>query len=278
MLVFYNKNIIDHSLVSVSPFDRGFQFGDGVYEVIRYYPKMFFMFEKHIRRLKYSLREMDIEEPDLTNLENILFELINKNGFSEEPAIAYLQITRGVQFPRRHIPNDQISPTFFIYVEKFPIKEIEMKKGVKAGLEEDIRWNRCDIKTISLIPNILSKNRAAAKGLNEIIWHRNGIITEGTQTNVFCVIENKLFTHPLNTNILAGITQEVVIDLSESLSIPCIEQEIKVEEFKNADEIFLTSTTSEVTPVIEIEGKLINCGEPGPVTQSFQREYKKLYI
>ena len=277
MFVYYNGKITELNQVVVSPFDRGFQFGDGVYEVIRYYPNMFFMFEKHIRRLKYSLREIEIEEPDLTLLENILFELINKNGLSNEPSIAYLQITRGLQFPRRHVPGTNLAPTFFIYVESLPIKEKEKHTGVKAGLEEDIRWHRCDIKTISLIPNILSKNKATANGLHEIIWHRNGVITEGTQTNVFCVKENKLFTHPLNTNILAGITREVVIELCESLSIPCVEQEINVEELKNADEIFLASTTSEIMPVVNVDGKTISNGMPGLITKLLQTHFSKLY-
>ncbi len=277
MLIYYNGEVIELSNVQLSPFDRGFQFGDGVYEVIRYYPQKFFKYEAHINRLKYSLREMEIPAPDLSNLENILYELINKNGLKDKPAITYLQITRGIQFPRRHIPDNDIKPTFFIYVEKFPIKTNDMLNGVKVDLEKDIRWQRCDIKTIALIPNILSKKRAAAKELFEIIWHRSGIITEGTQTNVFFVKDKLLFTHPLNTNILAGVTRAIIIELCRQFSIQCYEKEIRVDEINSCEEVFLASTTSEVMPVIEIAGTVVGNGCAGPITKFLQNEYSKLH-
>jgi D-alanine transaminase len=277
MIVFFNYNIVDIKDVVISPFDRGFQFSDGIYEVIRYYPKIFFQFDAHVERLKRSLREMEIVSPDLNNLENILYELIDKNGLSNEPSIAYIQITRGAQIPRRHIPDDDMTPTFFIYVERFPIKKKEMANGVKAGLEEDIRWHRCDIKTISLIPNILSKKKAAVSNFHEIIWQRNGIITEGTQTNLFIVKDNNVLTHPLDNNILAGVTRAVVLYLCGQLSITYREQMIKVDELMNADEIFLTSTTSEVMPVVEIDGVSIGRGIPGPITKLLQAHFLELY-
>jgi D-alanine transaminase len=278
MLVYFNDKIVDQNEVFISPFDRGFQFSDGVYEVIRYYPQKFFRLEAHIARLKYSLREMEIREPDLQNLEFILYELINKNDLTNEPSIAYLQVTRGNQFPRRHVFDEITAPTFFIYVEKFPAKSNDLANGIKAGLEQDIRWHRCDIKSVALIPNILSKSRAAKNGLTEIIWHRGGIITEGTQTNIFFVKDKTLFTPQLSPNILAGITRATVIELANKLLIKCIEGNISIEELNYFDEIFLASTTAEVTSVIEIAGIKINNGVPGQLAQLLQCEYRALYL
>ena len=278
MLVFLNNKILSHEEIAISPFDRGYQFSDGVYEVIRYYPEKFFKLSAHISRLKYSLREMEISEPDLQNLESVLYELVNRNNLTNEPSIAYMQITRGKQFPRRHIYDENIEPTLFIYVEKFPVKIDDMKNGIKVGLENDIRWHRCDIKTIALIPNVLSKSRAVKSGLTEIVWYRDGIVTEGTQTNIFFVKDKTLVTTPLSTNILAGITRATVIELASSLSIPCIERKVNIKELYDFDESFLASTTSEVMPVIKIDEKKIGSGLPGQITKLLQSGYRKLYL
>ena len=163
MFVFLNGKFIQMEEASISPFDRGFQFSDGVYEVIRYYPKKFFELEAHLSRLKYSLNEMQISIPPLENIESVLQELISINNLIDEPSIAYLQVTRGHQYPRRHSFNENLPPTFFISVERFPAKVNDIVNGVRIGIEEDIRWLRCDIKSISLIPNILSTNRAIKK-------------------------------------------------------------------------------------------------------------------
>ncbi|MHB8931575.1 MAG: D-amino-acid transaminase [Melioribacteraceae bacterium] len=277
MLVFFNGKFTEMEEVSISPFDRGFQFSDGVYEVIRYYPKKFFEMEAHIDRLKYSLNEMHISFPHLDNIESVLHKLISVNSLTDELSIAYLQITRGYQYPRRHSFDKNISPTFFISAEKFPPKTDDMINGVRAGLEEDIRWLRCDIKSTSMIPNILSSHRAKEKNLSEIIFHRNGIITEGTHTNVCFVKEDLLITPPLNNFILAGITRKVVLSLCHQLGITFEERTISISELKDFDEILLLGTTVEVTPVTEIDGISVNDGKPGPICRLLQNEYRKIY-
>ncbi|MCX6170349.1 MAG: aminotransferase class IV [Ignavibacteriales bacterium] len=277
MLVYLNGKFLQLEEASISPFDRGFQFSDGVYEVIRYYPKKFFKMEAHLDRLKYSLNEMEISIPPLDNLEDVLHELISANNLTDELSIAYLQVTRGSQYPRRHSFNENLSVTFFISVEKYPAKTNDMVNGVRAGVEEDIRWMRCDIKSTSLIPNFLSSNRAIKNGLSEIIFHRNGIITEGTHTNV-CFIKGDLFITPrLNNFILAGITRKVVLSLCSQLGIEIEERTVSTSELKDFNEIILLGTTTELTPVIEINGSLVSDGKPGPICRLFQEEFAKLY-
>jgi len=277
MVVYLNGTMLDLENAVISPFDRAFQFGDGVYEVVRYYPGKFFEFESHLNRLKSSLKEIEIPFTAFENIETILYELIKKNNLNDQLSIAYIQISRGNHFPRRHFYNDNLEPSIFIYVEKFPAKFDDMKNGVRAGLEEDIRWLRCDIKTTSLLPNVLSKQRAIKNGFAEIIWHRNGFITEGTQTNVCFIKDNELITPPLSNLILPGITRKIVLGLCEKLGIGYTEREINLSELNHFDEILLVSTTAEVTPVIELDGNNINDRVPGPICRLLQSEYQKLY-
>ncbi len=277
MWVIFNGNIVLKDDVTISPFDRGFQFSDSVYEVIRYYPKNFFELHSHVDRLKYSLTEMKIPFPPLENIEAVLNELINKNKLSDEPSIVYIQVTRGYQFPRKHSFSENVKPTMFISTEKFPAKKDDMMNGVNVGLEKDIRWLRCDIKSTSLIPNVLSSRRASQEGLSEIIYHRNGIITEGAHTNVCFVKNDELVTPPLSNFILAGITRKIVQTLCNKLKISFVERDIVITELKDFDEIMLLGTTTEITSVVEIDGMKISDGKPGPLCRLLQNEYRKLH-
>ena len=277
MIVYLNGKMLDLENAVISPFDRAFQFGDGVYEVIRYYPGKFFEYESHIDRLKSSLKKIEIAFTKFENIETILHELIRKNNLDDQLSIAYIQVSRGNYFPRRHFYNDNLEPSIFIYIEKFPAKSDDMKNGVRVGLEEDIRWLRCDIKTTSLLPNVLSKQRAVKNGLSEIIWHRNSFITEGTQTNVCFVNNGELITPPLSNLILPGITRKIVLRLCEKLGVKYFKRDVKVSELKYFGEILLLSTTAEVTPVIEFDGNDINDRVPGPICKLLQSEYRKLY-
>ncbi len=278
MFLFLNGNILKSEEVRISPFDRGFQFSDGVYEVIRYYPKKFFELESHLTRLKYSLSEMRIFIPDLSGIENSLLELIELNGIAGEESIAYIQITRGTQYPRKHSYADSTEPTFFMTVEKFPSKKNEMQNGIKAGLEEDIRWHRCDIKSTALIANVMSSRNAAEKGFTEIIYHRNGFITEGAHTNVCVITGDTVITPPLSNFILPGITRKLVLEICAESGITYFEKNISVDELKRSDEILILGTTTEITPVIEIDGEKIGNGKPGPLCKKLQQEYQKLFL
>jgi len=227
--------------------------------------------------LKNSLKEIGVPYNKLDSIESNLNELMKLNNLTDEVSIGYIQISRGYHIPRRHYFDDEMEPTVFMYVEKYHARQEEMKNGVKIGLEEDIRWLRCNIKATSLLANILTRNKAVRKGLSEIVWHRNGIITEGTQTNIFFVKNGELYTPPLSNFILPGITRKVVLDLCIGNGISFTERNFTIDELTKSDEIFLTSTTAEVTPVIEIEGTNVKDLKPGPISRILQKEYSKLY-
>ena len=277
MIVYLNGKILNLEDAVISPFDRAFQFGDGVYEVIRYYPDKFFEFGLHLERLKNSLNKLEIEFTSFENIEQTLYTLIKKNNLSGKISIAYIQISRGNQIPRRHVYSDSLNPTIFMYVEEYPRKIEDMNRGLKIGLEEDIRWMHCDIKATSLLPNILARHRAIKNGLSEIVWHRNGFITEGTQTNICFVKDGEIFTPPLSNFILPGITRKVVRRLCDDLGINFLEREINIDELDSFDEILLLSTSAEVTPVKEIDEKYLNGKVPGPICKLLQNEYQKLF-
>ena len=277
MQVFFNNEFVEDDKVHISPFDRGFQFADGIYEVIRYYPRNFFELDAHLKRLKYGLTELGITFSNVESLEAILDELISRNKLSDKTAIAYIQITRGIQRPRKHSYNNEAVPTFLAYVEELPINYDAINNGVKIGIEQDIRWHRCDIKTIALLPNVLSKQKAVRKNLFEIIWHRGGVITEGVQTNIAFVKDDVVYTPPLNNLILPGITRQTVLRLCRSLGIQTSEREILLTELKHFNEIFLMSTTAEITPVIELSGAVVSEGVPGKVSKYLQKEFQKLH-
>lgn len=276
MFAYFNGDIIPLEDVKISPFDRGFLFSDGIYEVIRYYPLKLFQITFHLDRLKSSLEKMKINITKLDFLEPTIMELFSKNNLLDVPSIAYLQITRGVQFPRRHDYAEELTPTVFIYTVELPVKSKIINEGIKAGLEEDVRWLRCDIKSISLIANTAAKQRAKENGFGETIFHRNGFVTEGTHSNVCFVKNRKVVTPPLSNLILHGVTRRTVLELCKEPEIEVEEREIPVSELNNFDEAFMLATTTGVVPVVEIAGTKVNDGKPGKITRILQEAYQKL--
>ncbi len=274
--VYYNGNIIPLEEVKISPFDRGYQFGDGVYEVIRFYPSKLFLPELHVERLRSSLDKMQIKFFHLDFIVPTIMELLSKNNQLDKPSIAYLQITRGIQIPRKHDYADELIPSVFMYTAEFPVKFQKQVDGVKVCLDEDIRWHQCDIKSISLIPNAASSQRAKELGCEETIWHREGKITEGTHSNIGFVKNGNVVTPPLSKYILPGITRRTALMICYELGIRVEEREVDVSEIAEFDEAFLLSTTAEVMPIVEFENKKLNNGIPGPVTRALQEAFQKL--
>jgi D-alanine transaminase len=276
MLVYLNDKIISTEESHLSPFDRGFLFADGVYESMRTYNKKLFRYEEHLKRLKRSLKEIRIGFDDLNTLENIIYELIQKNNIEGESLI-YLQITRGTAFPRTHsFPKEKVKPTLFISAKEFKEDNEEQSRGVKVILQEDIRWLRCDIKSTSLLPVVLANQKATEEGAEEAILVRDGLITEGTHTNFFAVRDETVFTAPRSRLILNGITREIVLGFCKKFKIDFHEEFINKDDLKNFTEFFITSTTKEITPVITIDYWTINNGEPGKITKSLQSVFKKI--
>ena len=228
MIVYINGKFVPLEEAKVSPFDRGFLFADGVYEAMRTYNGKLFRVEYHLQRLKRSLNAIELSYNVTGELETVIYELINKNNITGE-AFIYLQITRGVSIPRTHkFPKSQ-SPTVFITANGLNDQPEKRTNGVKVITDEDLRWLRCNIKSLVLLPAVLSKQKAVDAGVEEAILIRNGLITEGTHTNFFAVKNKVVYTAPESNFILSGITRKVVLQLCNELDIKVKEEFIKEE-------------------------------------------------
>ena len=275
MIVYFNSQFLPLEKVKISPFDRGFLFGDGVYEAIRTYNKKIFCLLEHIERLKHSLNELDINFQSFSDLENIIYKTAELNRVEKDFSV-YLQITRGTSLPRTHNYKETIEPNIFLYVNPIKDHHNELEKGVKAILEKDIRWLRCDIKSILLVPSILANQKAILKDNYEAIFFRDDFITEGSHTNFFAVKNNKLFTAPLSNYILQGVTRGVVLNLCKENKIDFREEYININRLKEFEEFFITGTTTEITPVVQIDDWIVNDSKPGKITRLIQDLFFKL--
>ncbi len=261
--------------VRISVEDRGFQFGDGVYEVVRVYGGSPFRLDAHLDRLAQSAEAIQLPvKLDFAEWREKVSEAIRLSQYSESKV--YIQITRGVA-PREHNFPSSFTPTVLMTVRQIDGLDTEtLTKGVSAITVPDLRWGRCSVKSINLLPNVLAKEQAKAAGAFEAIFIRDGVVVEGTSSNVMLVNQGKLFTPPLSDHILAGVTREIVLDLAKSEGIPCEERIIAIEEVQSVDELLLVGTTIEVLSVIRLNGSFIGTGNPGPVSQRLARKFKAL--
>lgn len=273
MLVYFNGKYLSLDEVKISPFDRGFLFGDGVYEVIRTYNGKLFRLNSHLKRLNNSLSKINLNFSNLDDFESIAHTLAEMNNLLPDDFSTYIQITRGTNLSRQHYYEHNLRPTVFVTVTKVKNNEEQVRDGVKVILTEDIRWSRCDIKSISLLPAILSKTNAVNSGAYDSIFHRDNKITEGSHTNFFGVKDGVVYTAPLSNLILEGITREVVIELCNKNKLKVIEDYIKVDDLKIFDEFFITGTISEITPVVQINDLIVGNGLPGKLTSLIQRYF-----
>jgi D-alanine transaminase len=275
MIVYFNGKYLPLDEVKISPYDRGFQYADGVYEALRSYNGILFRFESHMKRLKYSLDELNISFNALEEIESISLKLAEMNIILPKDFSVYIQITRGVQFPRKHNYYDDLTPTVFVSVSELKDNSQQLEKGVKVILEEDIRWTRCDIKSISILPSTLAKTKAVNSDSYEAIFHRDDKITEGSHTNFFAIKDDVVFTAPLSNFILEGITREVIIELCAVNTIKVVEDYIRADELQTFDEFFITGTTTEVTPVVQINEWAVANGMPGELTIALQKQFRE---
>jgi D-alanine transaminase len=264
-----NGEFVDRSNAKVDIEDRGYQFGDGIYEVIRVYNGKMFTGKEHLERFFRSAESISITlEYTIEQLTGLLQKLIAKNNVTL--GTIYMQATRGVA-PRTHaFPNENVSPTLVAYTKELERPVQKLDKGVKVLLVEDIRWLRCDIKSLNLLGNVLAKEKASENGCYEAVQSRGQNVTEGSSSNVFMVKNEVIYTHASDQLILKGITKDVILSLCAENGIKVEERTFTREELAEADEVFLSSTTSEVMPVIAIDGKKVNNGEPGTVTRKLQ--------
>ena len=276
MIVYFNGNFVPKAKVTISPDDRGFLFGDGVYEVLRSYGGRLFRAEEHFRRLARSLQEVRIDGLDVGSFREIAHELLERNGLQDNDGKLYLQVTRGVA-PRRHsFPDDSVTPTVYAEASPFRPNREKWEVGVRIVLVDDLRWGRCDIKSVALLPNVLASQQAKESGAEEAIFVREGMATEGAHTNFCAVFEGELGTHPLGDRILAGVTRGAVLDLCRQLRVPVREAPVRVAELRQASELMILGTTTEIMPVIQVDDWRVGNGKPGPVTRDLQRAFRNL--
>lgn len=257
--------------------DRGYQFADGIYEVCTVVDGQLFDFDGHYARYERSLRELRMARPlGRGALQTAMRELLRRNRLST--ALVYVQVTRGVA-PRNHaFPIDGTPPAIVMTARRFSVNESDAKaaKGVKVITQPDIRWGRVDIKTVGLLPNALAKQAAAETGAAEAMLVRDGVVTECSSSNAWIVSDNgALITHPKGNQILGGITRETTIRCAEELQIKVEERPFTVDEARRAKEVFITSATSFVMPVVAIDDAVIGGGAPGPMAKRLRDAYKK---
>lgn len=268
-IVCLNGKFVNENEATISPNDRGFIFADGVYEVTKYYNGKPFRFNDHITRLKRSLNELGIVYNQIDKLSEISQQLLELNGLQNEHAGVYWQITRGANKRVHHFPKE-IEPTFYAFAYSMPSDTDKQEKGISTILRDDIRWKRCDIKSVSLLPNTMLYNEAVENGAGECILFRDGYITEATHSSVIAVKEGVIVTRPLSNLILPGITRKVILELCSENGIPVSERLFTEEELFNMDELFICGTGSEITPVVSVEGKPVGAGRPGQITRKLQ--------
>ena len=270
---FFNGKFIPKDEVKISPDDRGFLFADGIYEVVRWYEGIFFDMNSHIQRLKRSLGELRINWTAVDDFPSIAMELLKLNNLTNQPAMIYLQVTRGAARRTHYFPSPEVASTVYSYAWGFKPDTESKKTGIKVMLKEDIRWSRCDIKSVSLLANTMSYQEACQNGLKECIFIRNGVITEGSHSNIFFVIDGTLYTHPENNYILSGITRKNVLRIAHEAGINVREEAVPENRIRFIKEAFITNTSSEVTPVTDMGGNSLNDGMPGPVTMRIREKF-----
>ncbi|WP_337957736.1 D-amino-acid transaminase [Guptibacillus spartinae] len=269
MMILFNEDLVSRDEATIDIEDRGYQFGDGVYEVIRIYHGVFFELEAHLDRLERSASEIKIAFPfSREDLKANLEKLIEKEPV--QSGHVYMQLTRGVA-PRNHPFPEKADPVFVAYTKEYE-KEPSRAPG-RAVFTDDIRWLRCDIKSLNLLGNVLAKQFANDQNVEEAIFHRGEWITEGSSTNVFIVKNKTLYTHPANHLILNGITRRVVLSIAKDLGVKVKEEAFTKQDLLDSDEVFISSTTQEVRPIVVVDGVRISDGKEGEITASLHAKF-----
>lgn len=270
-LVYLNGQYLPLEAAKISVLDRGFTFGDGVYEVFLVYQRRIFRLAEHLQRLDNSLAALYLKNPlSHSEWEAVLMTLVNDNPASDQSL--YLQITRGVS-ERDHSISLAREQTVFAMGKALPQRNFS--DGIAVITCEDIRWNYCHIKAITLLPSVLLRHQAALAGATEAILLKGDEVTEGAASNVFVVKDGCVTTPPKGNHILPGITRDLVVELLQKAGIPCIEGPVSRGDLFNADEIWTTSSTWEIVPVIKLDGRAVGEGKPGQIWQQADAIYQR---
>ena len=263
-IVYLNGEFLPLSRARISPLDRGFIFGDGVYEVIPVYARRIFRLDDHLGRLERSLEGIQLANPhSRPQWSEIISELVRRSPHEDQSV--YLQITRGAA-KRDHAFPSGVAPTVFLMTGALSVPTPEaVDAGVVATTAADNRWLRCDLKTIALLPNVLLRQQAIDAGAVEAVLLRDGWLTEGAASNIFVVIDGVLLTPPKSHLMLPGITYDVILELAGAHGMPCEVRPVTEAELRSAQEVWLTSSTREVLAITRLDGKPVGDGRPGPL-------------
>ena len=270
MTVYLNGQYLPADQAKISVLDRGFIFGDGVYEVWRVVDGKLFEHARHDRRLKRGLKSLEIAFPDkdVEALAGVASRLLKDNDLTQGEGTFYVEITRGAA-PRTHAyPPAGTKPTVLAMVSRFEVPHALRETGAKAITAPDVRWSLCDVKTVQLLPNCMAKQKAQVAGAMEAIFIRDGVVTEGTHTSVLGVKSGQLLTHPLGPHILPSVTRELVLEIAREQGVSVREEPFSEQDLFALDELFVSGTTTDVTPIVEVDGRRIGSGKPGPVSKA----------
>lgn len=267
--VLWNNRLVKDGDIHLSKEDRGYQFGDGIYEVIRVYDGNMFTAKEHINRFYNSADKIKLVVPFTKDVfHKMLYELIEANEVTTGQV--YVQITRGAS-PRQHqFPTDAVEPVLTAYTKEVERPVSQMANGVSARTVEDVRWLRCDIKSLNLLGNVMAKQEAHEAGCFEALLHRGDSITEGSSSNMYGIKDGVLYTHPVTNLILNGITRSVILECCKEIGLPVVEESMSLSTLFLNDEFFMSSTTAEIMPIIMIDGKKVGNGLPGLWTKKLQ--------
>jgi D-alanine transaminase len=274
-IVYLNGRFVPRGEARIDPEDRGFLFGDGVYEVLRVRASQPLFVDRHHARLTRSAAQCEIAQPfDRAGLEALARELVARNGISD--GIVYLQVTRGVASRAHVFPPPGTAPTVYAFARATAEDPELWARGVSAILLPDERWGRVDMKTVNLLPNVLAAEKARRAGAYEAILVREGVVTEGSHCNAWIVRQGVALTHPTGPRILAGVTRDTVLRAAARVGVTVEERPFTAEELLGADEVFLTGTTTGVLGVVRVDGTTVGDGRPGPVTRALDGGYRTL--
>ena len=276
MTVYFNGEFMPKDDVSISPDDRGFVFGDGVYEVARAEDGAFFRLDAHRHRLARSLDALQISDVDTEALWRAVQTLLARNDLTEGPAKAYLQVTRGAA-PRQHaFPTPAPQPTVYARAAAHTPPLDKWAEGVKVVLHPDQRWDRCDVKSLNYLPNVLANQAAQEADAYEAVLVRDGFVTEGSHSSVAAVFDGTVALHPLTNHTLPSVTREVMLELCNDLGRPVETFPVAADVLPEADEVFLMGTTTGIMPVVQVDDWTVGDGTPGPVTQELLEAFRAL--
>lgn len=271
MKMYLNGNWVDEAQAGISPLDRGFLFGDGVYEVTPIYHGHYFYLDEHITRLQYSLDQTSIDTGwSHSRWQQLHFSLLEHNQLQDDaPYQCYLQVTRGCDGSRHHAIDRNTKPTIMAMLSR---QAAQAKASVRLVSQEDYRWSRCDIKSTSLLGNVLLLDQAKQQQADETLLHRQGIITEAASANVFIVIDGCIHTPKLSHKLLPGITRNIIISLAEALNIPVITRDIPLSDIQHCQEAWISSSTRTLMPCDSIDHYQLQT--LGPVSLAIQKAYQ----